>query len=139
MIILDTNALSELARPVPEPRVRAWYRGQDADNLFVTAVTVAEIGYGVARLPPGRRKSELELRLDVLVHRLFVDRVLPFDQAAAERYGGLVASRERSGRPIDTADAQIAAICLHHGASLATRNVRDFDELGLDVVDPWEA
>lgn len=139
MIVLDTNVLSELMRRRPAARVVGWVDEQDASALAITAVTVAELLYGVARLADGARKGELAAAVDALVREDFADRVLPFDAAAAVHYAELDAERDRQGRPISTADGQIAAICRHHGVALATRNVRDFDASGVALIDPWNA
>lgn len=121
----------------PAARVIRWVDGQDASGLAITAVTVAELLYGIARLADGARKTELVAAVDALVREDFAERVLPFDVPAAEHYADLVAGRARHGRPISTADGQIAAICRSHGARLATRDGRDFDAAGIAVVDPW--
>lgn len=137
MIVLDTNVLSELIRSRSEARVVDWVDEQDAQLLAVTSITVAELLYGVARLADGARKTKLSAAVQALVRDDFSGRVLAFDGPAAERYAELVAERERNGRPISVADAQIAAICRHHDATLATRNTRDFDSTGIGIVDPW--
>jgi toxin FitB len=137
VIVLDTNVVSEMMRSTPEPRVAHWIDAFAADDVFVTAVTAAELMYGVARLPEGRRKPELLVKVGALIAEDFKDRVLPFDQLAAVDYANIVASRERAGRPISMADAQIAAICRNWSADLATRNVADFMDIGVRVVDPW--
>jgi len=139
MIVLDTNVLSELMRRRPAARVVRWVDEQDAGTLAITAVTVAELLYGVARLADGVRKVKLAAAMDELVREDFVGRVLPFDVAAAAHYAELVADRDRNGRPISVSDGQIAAVCRSHGAALATRNVRDFDATGIAVRDPWTA
>src|SRR5262245_28985420 len=119
MIILDTNVLSEEMRPVPAAPVHAWFRKQTAADLFTTAVCQAEILVGVAMLPDGKRKLELEtVALDVF--ELFAGRILPFDSAAAAAYAEIVASRQHVGRPISDFDAQIAAIARSHNMALAT-------------------
>ncbi|HEX4344860.1 MAG TPA: type II toxin-antitoxin system VapC family toxin [Solirubrobacteraceae bacterium] len=138
MIVLDTNVLSELMRRQPAARVVTWVDEQAADGLAVTAITVAELLHGVARLSRGARKTELAAAVAALVHEDFSGRVLPFDCEAAEHYADVVAERERQGRPISTADAQIAAISRCRGAVLATRNVRDFEATGIEVLDPWK-
>lgn len=138
MIVLDTNVISELVRPVPDVRVTTWLDEQAIPELHLTVITVAELGYGIARLPLGRRRDDLARQTGGLLERLFSRRVLPFDQSAAQLYGDVGATRDRLGRPIEIADAQIAAICLHRDAALATRNTRDFDGLGLTLVNPWE-
>lgn len=138
MIVLDTNVVSELMRPSPAPEVVAWLRRQNGASLVTTAITVAEVRFGLARLPDGRRAVQLQrLADDVLAS--FPAQVLPFDGSAAERYGDLAAQRERAGRPIDALDAQIAAICLTREATLATRNTKDFVDTGVDLIDPWTA
>ena len=136
MIVLDTNVVSELMRATPSTEVVAWLRDQPAGSLLTTAVTVAEIRYGLERLPDGRRAAELRRIADETLGA-FAGQVLPFDLDAANRYGVLVAERERAGRPMSALDAQIAAICLSRGASLATRNVKDFAGTGVEVQDPW--
>lgn len=139
MIVLDTNVLSELMRGRPAARVLRWVDAQDAGALAITSITVAELLYGVARLADGARKDELAEAVRGLVRDDFAGRVLPFDAPAAERYAELVSERERQGRPVSTADAQIAAICRLHDAELATRNVRDFGATGVRLLDPWGA
>ncbi len=137
MMVLDTNVVSELMRPRPSPVVEQWVRGETSDELYTTAVTVAEIGYGIERLPDGARKTLLAATAQQLFST-FSDHVLAFDAAAAGIYGAIVSGRDQAGAPIDGFDAQIAAICRVHGASLATRNVKDFDRTGINVIDPWK-
>jgi hypothetical protein len=139
MIVLDTNVLSELMRRRPTARVVGWVDEQDAGALAITAVTVAELRYGVARLPNGARRAKLAAAVDALVREDFAGRVLPFDVAAAAHYAELAAERDRNGRPVSVSDGQIAAICRANGACLATRNVRDFEATGVTVIDPWGA
>jgi predicted nucleic acid-binding protein len=136
MIVVDTNVASELLRPAPEPRVVAWVLAQDSRELYTTSITVAEIAYGVERLPGGARKTLLRATATQVFSR-FAEHVLAFDADAAGLYGTIVSDREGGGAPIDGFDAQIAAICRRHGATLATRNVKDFEQTGVDVVDPW--
>jgi len=138
VIILDTNVISELTRPAPTPGVISWLDSLAADDVATTAVTAAELLYGVARLPTGRRKTELAAAVDGLLIDDFQGRVLAFDEAAARRYADIVTARERIGRPIGAADAQIAAICQTIGAALATRNTLDFDGTGLELINPWK-
>jgi len=136
MVIVDTNVLSEEMRPAPSASVLAWFRQQNAANLFTTAVCQAEILVGVALLPDGRRKLHLETAArDVL--ELFAGRILPFDSAAAGAYAEIVAARQLIGRPINDFDAQIAAIARSRDMALATRNGSDFEGIGLHVIDPW--
>lgn len=136
MIVLDTNAVSELLRAAPAPRVVGWLRAQTAGSLATTAITIAEIHYGLARLPAGRRAAELRAAaVDVL--DAFSDQVWPFDAAAAAAYGDLAAAREQQGRPIAALDAQIAAVCHVRRAALVTRNIRDSEGLDADLINPW--
>ena len=139
MIVLDTNVVSELMRQTPEPGVVSWVDRFSAADVLVTAVTAAELMYGVARLPDGHRKRELHTKVEGLLTDDFRDQILPFDAPAATHYAEIVASRERAGRPISMADAQIAAICRNWSAGLATRNVDDFADTGIDAVNPWDA
>lgn len=136
MIILDTNVVSELMRPEPAPQVAGWIRRRDRRELRMTAITLAEIRYGIARLPDGRRKQVLRDAADD-IFRAFSDQVLPVDEAAAEQYAVIASTRERAGKPIAGFDALIAAVCRSRGAALATRNLPDFDGTGIDVIDPW--
>ena len=137
MIIVDTNVVSELMRPDPSPAVRQWVRAHPARELCTTAVTVAEIRYGLERLPSGQRKDRLLAAASDLF-LAFGQSVLPFDVVAAEWYGRIVSHRDGLGRPIEGFDAQIAAICRAHGAAVATRNVKDFEATGISVIDPWQ-
>ncbi len=137
MIVLDTNVVSELMRLGPDSMVVAWVDRQRADDVWLSAVTLAELLYGVGRLPAGRRKTELASQLDAMVADDFDHRVLAFDATAAAHYADIVVVRECAGRPISAADAQIAAICRSHAAALATRNVDDFRDTGVTIVNPW--
>lgn len=137
MIVFDTNVVSELVKPRPDPEVVRWIDGHPATEVYITAVTVAELHYGIGRLPDGRRKTELAEVVDAMLSEDFAGRILPFDEVAARTYAEIVVWRESRGRPIDMADAQIAAICAGRTATLATRNVKDFADAGLRVVDPW--
>ena len=138
MIVLDTNVLSELMRREPAREVVDWVRAQPPNLLCTTAVNVAEVRYGIRRLPRGRRRSTLHEAADE-VFSTFADVILPFAATAADHYATVVVERERAGAPISGFDAQIAAICRDHSATLATRNVADFQGLGLSLVDPWRA
>lgn len=137
MIVLDTNVLSETLRPTPSAGVMAWLRSEPAAALFTTTITEAELLYGVALLPPGRRRQLLTAVVEQIFAEDLAGRILPFDSAAARDYADIAAARRRSGRPISEADAQIAAITRSRGAALATRNVRDFAGCELRVIDPW--
>ncbi len=138
MIILDTNVLSELVKPVPEQRVIDWLDSLVPDEVVTTAVTAAELWYGVRRLPDGKRKSELAEGIDAMLFEDLGGRIEVFDAAAATRYADIVLARERLGRQIAAADAQIAAICAKRTATLATRNVKDFEGTGVVLVNPWD-
>jgi toxin FitB len=138
VIILDTNVISELARQVPDSGVLAWLDSLEISEVATTAVTAAELRYGVARLPDGHRKRELTVMIRGILTEDFYGRVLPFDERASVRYADIVTGRERIGRPIGVADAQIAAICRDSGAILATRNTPDFEETGIELIDPWK-
>ena len=139
MIVLDTNVVSELMRLEPTAVVVEWVDRQQSDEVFLTAITLAELLYGVARLPDGRRKSTLAQQLEAMVDEDFDHRVAAFDETAAAHYADIAARRDRVGRPISAADAQIAAICRSYDAVLATRNVNDFTDAGIVVVNPWVA
>ncbi|MGH3275263.1 MAG: type II toxin-antitoxin system VapC family toxin [Streptosporangiaceae bacterium] len=139
MIILDANVVSELTRPSPDPGVISWLDSLPAQETAITAITAAELRYGVRRMPDGRRKLELSAAIDMLITADFRDRVEPFDVLAAEQYADVVTSRERAGRPVSTSDAQIAAICRVLNATLATRNTADFAGTGVHLIDPWQA
>lgn len=137
MILLDTNVLSELMRPAPSAAVIAWIGGQSAASLFLSAITEAELRYGLALLPNGQRQRRLLDQVEAMLAEDFAGRILPFDRPAAAAYARIAAGRRLSGRPISQADAQIAAVALSRGAAVATRNVADFLECGVEVIDPW--
>lgn len=139
MIVLDTNVISELFRSRPEPRVVAWLEAL-ADDVAITTITLAELLAGVRRLPDGRRKADLEVAIDGAIQPYRETRsLLAFGEAAAAEYADVLVARERAGMPISMADAQIAAICRAHRAVCATRNTRDFAQIGVELVDPWLA
>lgn len=139
MIVLDTNVISELMHPRGEPRVVAWADELQTGEVYLTAITTAELRYRVARLPDGRRKADLADRIQRTLDEDFTGRILSFDDNAAAHYADIVTHRERRGSPISTADAQIAAICRSHRAGLATRNTKDFADTGIDVIEPWNS
>lgn len=138
-ILLDTNVLSEVQRPQPDARVLAWLDQVDEDQTFISVATVAEIAFGVGRLEAGRRKSALELWLDVDLSDRFGSRLLPLDRETALIWGELMAGARRAGRGLAVMDAWIAAAALRHGLTLATRNSKDFAGLGVTLFDPWIA
>jgi predicted nucleic acid-binding protein len=136
VIVLDTNVLSEPLRERPDDDVLAWLAGAGT-AVAATAVSVGELLVGARRLPAGRRRDRLLAAIDGIATS-FEDAVLPYDLGAARRYAVMQADRRAAGRPLSVEDGMIAAICAEHGASLATRNVRDFDGLGISLVNPWD-
>lgn len=139
MIVLDTNVLSELMRPTPSEAVLRWFAGRSAATLFTTTITQAEILFGLALLPEGRRRSDLLVAAEQMFAEDFAGRVLPFDSMAAKAFAPIAAGRRQQGRPTGAFDAQIAAIAASHGAALATRNVADFLDCGVPIINPWES
>lgn len=137
MIVLDTNVLSEGLRPRPSASVLQWMQSEPIAALFTTTITEAELFYGAALLPDGRRRRSLEAVIIQLLAMQFAGRILTFDSAAAREFADIAATRRRAGRPIGEADGRIAAIARSRGAMLATRNVSDFADCGLTVIDPW--
>lgn len=138
MIVLDTNVISEVFRPSPEPRVVDWLASLTGD-VAITAITLAELLAGLRQLPNGRRKDEVTRRIDAAIAPYRGSRaILSFDDLAADRYADVLVAREAAGIPIGTADAQIAAICMAHDATCATRNLKDFAHTGVALVDPWQ-
>jgi predicted nucleic acid-binding protein len=138
MTILDTNVLSELMKPKPSPEVVSWTESTLSTELFITSITQSEILYGIALLPDGRRKNDLQLAAKLMFEEDFNRRILPFDQLAAELYAMIASSRQKSGKPISQFDAQIAAIAKSRGAAISTRNEIDFSNCGVTVVNPWK-
>ena len=139
MILLDTNVISELMRSEPAQTVLDWFGKHDAADLFISAITEAELRTGVAILADGQRRDRLQLAIDAMIDQDFQGRVLPFDSRAAKAYAEIAAQRRAAGRPIAEADCQIAAIARAIDASIATRNVKDFDGCGVRVINPWNA
>ena len=137
MTILDTNVLSELMRPKPSSRVVAWVAKQPATELFTTSITEAEIYYGIELLAKGKRREGLLGAAEAMFAEDLAGRVFGFESDAARVFSKIAAERRALGRPISHADAQIAAIARVRSAKLATRNVEDFEDCGLDVIDPW--
>lgn len=136
MIILDTSVLSEVFRPHPDTRVTVWLESL-ADDVAITAITLADLLAGVRRLPNGRRRETLSTAVSTTVQTYRSTRVPAFDSSAAEHYATILAAREHAGLPISMADAQIAAICRAHGASCATRDTKDFAQTGIELINPW--
>jgi predicted nucleic acid-binding protein len=137
MIVLDTNVLSEILKPAGSADVAQWLATQDRANVFTTVVTVAEVLYGVERLPAGKRRTTLQTAVGRLLSQALRDQVIPFDEPAARVYPGIVSKRALAGHPISQFDAVIASICRARGATLATRNTRDFENCGVTLLNPW--
>lgn len=139
MIILDTNVLSECLRPSPNQDVLAWLSVQPRARLFTTTVVESEIRYGVRLLPDGARKSALTQAVCAIFDEDFSGRVLGFDRDAAMAYAEIASVRKLAGRPITQFDAMIAAVALATGSVLATRNIKDFEGCGIDLINPWQS
>jgi predicted nucleic acid-binding protein len=138
VILLDTNVISELVRPFPHPSVVAFVGSHAQENVFTAAICEAEIHYGLARLPAGRRRDDLTARIKAFLATGFQARILHFDSACAAVYGEIRSDREAAGKPIAVEDCMIAATARANGAIVATRNVADFQGCGIDIVSPWE-
>lgn len=137
MIVLDTNVISELMRAEPAGTVLEWFAGQPVAGLFTTTVSQAEIYYGLSLLPEGKRRKELQNAARAMFEEDFAGRILPFDTDAAHAYADIASARRLGGQPISQFDAQIAGVARSRGAQLATRNLRDFVDCGISLVDPW--
>ncbi len=138
MIVLDTNVVSEAMKPEPHPAVRAWLNDQAAETLYLSSVTLAELLFGIAALPAGKRKDMLAQTLDGLLG-LFRDRVLPFDTDAARRYAELAVTAKTGGRGFPTSDGYIAAIAVSRGFMVASRDMFPYEAAGVPIINPWEA
>jgi predicted nucleic acid-binding protein len=138
MILLDTNVISELMRPEPAQAVLDWFGRHDTAELFISAITEAELRTGVAILPEGRRRAQLQAAIDAMIDQDFQGRVLPFDSTAAKAYAEVAAQRRAVGRPIAEVDCQIAAIARAADAPVATRNGKDFESCGIGLINPWD-
>jgi len=138
MIILDTNILSELMRIHPEEHVLEWVDTLHRSDTGITAVSVAEILYGIGALPGGKKKRRLFEAAKTVFDEYFFDRIFAFDHLAAVEYADIVCQQERLGTPISMADAQIAGICRVNSAGFATRNIKDFENTGLVLINPWQ-
>jgi toxin FitB len=138
MLILDTNVISETMQPMPSARVMGWWAQQQAGELFVTTVTIAEILYGIEILPQGKRRAALLAGAERMFGNVLASHILSFDEEAARAFAEIAASRRSQGRPIAELDAQIAAIASSRRAMLATRNTADFEGCGVRLVNPWQ-
>jgi len=137
MIILDTNIISELMKSAPDPSVLAWIGKQKPTNLAITAIGIAEIQRGILLLPKGKRRNNLDADFKSFIEKAFIGRILPFDEDAAYLYGQISSERMQSGFNVDAVDLMIAAIVKNYGALIATRNVKDFKDCGIDIINPW--
>jgi toxin FitB len=137
MTVLDTNVLSELISSSPEPLVRRWVDRQPSHQLFTTSISMAEIFQGIELLPQGKRRAGLLIAAQSMFSGLFPGRVLPFHEDAARAFASIAVNRRTRGRPISLFDAQIAAIARASGATLATRNTADFEDCGVQLINPW--
>jgi hypothetical protein len=138
MIVVDTNVISEIMRPQPSPPVLNWLNTQDSNQLFITTVTLAEIGYGLRVLPEGQRRWLLHSRFEQFIEQAFEERVLDFTAPAAHAYAEILGHRKELGRPMSLPDGQIASIAHAHGFAVATRNIKDFEDCGLELINPFE-
>ena len=139
MFLLDTNVVSELLRPCPDAAVETWVGNRRATDLFFSAIGEAELRYGVALLPSGRRRTALAAAIEAILREDFGERILPFDSGAARAYAEIAAAHRAAGRAAAPADRQIATIARSRGPTVATRNIRDFEGAGVGVMDPWTA
>ncbi|TXL71653.1 type II toxin-antitoxin system VapC family toxin [Vineibacter terrae] len=137
MILVDTNVISEPWKPAPDARVLTWIDAQAIETLYLSAVTVAELRFGIATLPIGKRRATLRERLERDVLPLFAGRVLPFDLDASQAYADLMAQAQVAGKAIGKADGYIAATAAIRGFTVATRDTGPFQAAGLNVVNPW--
>lgn len=138
MIVLDTNVLSEAIRPSPSKVVLRWLAEQEPLEVFITAITQAEVLYGLEILPASKRRARLYDAVEKLLSEEFQGRILPFDEESASLFAKIVSGRQAMGRPISQFDAMIAAIARSRRAAVATRNRSDFEHCGILVIDPWE-
>jgi toxin FitB len=139
MILVDTNVLSAMMRVAIEPAVERWFDAQPAESVWTTTITIFEIRFGLALLAPGRRRDRLYDAFDRAIDEVLSGRVLPFDRTAAETAAAIAARQRQIGRPVEIRDVQIAGIAAARKAILATRNTRHFENLGINLIDPWDA
>ena len=137
--LLDTNCISELVRPKPEPRVVDWMKAADEALLYLSVLTVGEIRKGVAGLPQGKRRTHLETWLALELQTRFAGRIVPIDAAIADRWGVIAAEAQRRGKPLSVIDGLLAATALHRNLTVVSRNARDFTAAQVQVLNPWEA
>ncbi|OWV78089.1 plasmid stability protein StbB [Rhizobium sp. R635] len=138
MILVDTNVISEPWKPTPDPRVLAWIDAQAIETLYLSAVTIAELRFGIAALPAGKRRTTLHDRLEGDVLPLFEGRVLPFDLSASQAYAALMAQAKAAGRAVGKADGYIAATAAARGLTVATHDTAPFEAAGVPMINPWQ-
>jgi predicted nucleic acid-binding protein len=138
MILLDTNVISEVMKTRPEPQVMAWIDSKDPDELATCTIVLAELLSGLDLMPVGSRQRRLREKAEYMFSALFANRVFDFDVSAARMFGTVLGIRTSMGRPIDDMDALIGATALSNGATLATRNISDFEHCGIPLINPWE-
>jgi toxin FitB len=139
MIILDTNIISEMMKPAPVKMVLDWLNKQEAVSLYLSTITIAEIGYGIRALLDGKRRGFLTNSFEALLAVAFENRILNFDEAATRQYGDIMVSHKKIGRPLSSLDGQIIAIARVNACAVATRNVQDFKCCGLMIINPFDA
>jgi predicted nucleic acid-binding protein len=137
--LLDTNCISELVRPKPEPRVMEWMEAVDEAMLYLSVLTVGEIRKGLAVLPQGKRRTHLETWLEVELQGRFAGRIVPIEAAIADRWGLIAAEAKRKGRVLSVIDGLLAATAIHHNLTVVSRNSRDFTNTQVPVLNPWQA
>jgi len=139
VILLDTNVLSVFMKPETDAVAKSWLNAQPRESLWTTAITVFEIRSGLEILALSRRRQSLEDAFELALSVAFAGRVVPFDETAAQAAGRIAAARRKIGRPVEVRDLQIAGIAIAYRAKLATRNIRHFEGLGVELIDPWNA
>jgi hypothetical protein len=139
MILLDTNVISEVMKSKPDPQVMAWLDSKDPDELGTCTIVLAEVLSGLDLMPDGSRQRQLREKAEYMFSALFANRIFDFDVSAARTFGTVLRIRTSIGRPVDEMDALIAAIALSNSATLATRNISDFEHCGFPLINPWEA
>lgn len=138
MLVLDTNVISELFKSTPDPKMMAWVGNLPGEGLFTTTITRGELQFGLYCMPEGRRRSDLLGDLTRLFEQKLAGHVLAYDDAAADAHAAIAAARRVKGRLVGQADMMIAGIARSRGATLATRNVRDFEDCGVELINPWQ-
>lgn len=139
MVILDTNIVAEMMKSSPSPMVVAWLNSQESSALFLTTISIGEIVYGLRVMPSGKRRLQLEQGFERVLAEAFAGRILAFDEEAARHYGEVMGRRKEIGRSLSVPDGQIASIARARGCAIATRNVRDFTECGVEVINPFDS